>query len=68
MAISDGNSCKTVKSKMAGALDIKSPPTHLYPDRGAWVIDVMALLHSLRNINKTFGDLASPILFIVEKY
>ena len=68
LAISDGNSSKTVKSKMAGALDTKSPPTHLYPDRGAWVIDEMALLHSLRNINKTFGELASPLLFIVKKY
>ena len=53
---------------MAEALETKSPPLQQCPEKAAWVIDGMALLHCLRNIPETFGELASQILSIVMKY
>lgn len=58
----DGSFAKTKKSKMSEVLEKNVPPAERVPDDAVWIIDLMALLHTLSPSSGSFSDLASMVL------
>ncbi len=47
---------------MSEVLEKNVPPAERVPDDAVWIIDLMALLHTLSPSSGSFSDLASMVL------
>ena len=62
LATTDGTLAKTTKSSLLHILEANAPAMDGIPESATWVIDGMALLQTLKDIPKTFSDLAVYVL------
>lgn len=65
LSSTDGTLGKTDKSKLLELLTNQVEPAEDVPSTAAWIVDGMAILHSLKEIPSTFKDLAVTILDVI---
>ena len=65
LATPEGLYVKTSKSKLAEVLEKDVDPCAEEPDASVYILDGMALLQSIKNVPRTFGDLAEYMLKLI---
>ena len=65
LATPEGLHVKTSKYKLAEALEKDVGPCAEEPDVSVYILDGMALLQSIQNVPRTFGDLAENMLKLI---
>ena len=65
LATPEGLYVKTSKSKLAEVLEKDVDPCAEKPDASVYILDGMALLQSIKNVPRTFGDLAEYMLKLI---
>ena len=53
---------KTAKSALLHILEGKAQPVEDVPASAVWILDVVAILHSMKDVPRTFSSLASKCL------
>ena len=61
LATPDGQMAKTTKSTLLQLLEKDCDPIEVVPNDAVWVVDAMALLQSITNVPRTFGELAEAV-------
>ena len=65
IATVDGNPVKTAKSKLLDIVENGVSPAESVPHDAAWMIDAMAVFHSITAPTATFADLAKLVFDII---
>ena len=67
LATADGAPTKTAKSALLHILEGKAQPVEYVPASAVWILDGVAILHSMKDVPRTFNCLASclPVREIV---
>ncbi len=59
LATADGAPTKTAKSALLHILEGKAQPVEDVPASAVWILDGVAILHSMKDVPRTFSSLAS---------
>ena len=62
LATADGATTKTAKSALLHILEGKAQPVEDVPASAVWILDGVAILHSMKDVPRTFSSLASKCL------
>ena len=62
LATADGATTKTAKSALLHILEEKAQPVEDVPASAVWILDGVAILHSMKDVPRTFSSLASKCL------
>ena len=66
LATADGAPTKTAKSALLHILEEKAQPVEDVPASAVWILDGVAILHSMNNVPRTFSSLASYVFQLVK--
>ena len=66
LATADGAPTKTAKSALLHILEGKAQPVEDVPASAVWILDGVALLHSMTYVPRTFSSLASYVFQLVK--
>ena len=66
LATADGTPTKTAKSALLQILEGKVQPVEDVPASAVWILDGMAILHSMKYVPRTFSSLASDVFQLVK--
>ena len=66
LATADGAPTKTAKSALLHILEEKAQPVKDVPASAVWILDVVAILHSMKDVPRAFSCLASYVFQLVK--
>ena len=66
LATADGAPTKTAKSALLHILEEKAQPVEDVPASAVWILDEVAILHSMKDVPRTFSCLASYVFQLVK--
>ena len=66
LATADGAPTNTAKSGLLHILVGKAQPVEVVPESAVWILDGVAILHSMKDVPRTFSSLASYVFQLVK--
>ena len=66
LATADGAPTKTAKYALLHILEVKGQPVEYVPASAVWILDGVAILHSMKYVPRTFSSLASYVFHLVK--
>ena len=66
LATADGAHTKTAKSALLHILEGNAQPVEVVPESAVWILDGVAILHSMKDVPRTSSSLASYVFQLVK--